>query len=250
MQLNKVLALSGVASRRKAVEVITSGRIRVNGATVLKPGTRIDPENDVVLMGGRRLQIRRRFRYVLMNKPAGVVTTVSDERGRSCVMDLIPEGKGMFPVGRLDRDTEGVLLLTDDGNLAYRLTHPRFGIEKLYQAWVEGGVEEKTVRRLEKGVLIEKGVRASGRLEVVKKGTTGTLVRIEIREGRKRQIRNMMQSVGHPVIRLERIRFAGMTADGVRKGSWRMLSPGEVLRLYKTAGLTAENANEGGKKSG
>jgi 23S rRNA pseudouridine2605 synthase len=240
MQLNKMLALSGAASRRKAVDLIESGRVRVNGFVVLKPGTRIDAENDVVMLGRRRLQIRRHFRYVLMNKPAGVVTTVSDERGRACVMDLIPEGKGMFPVGRLDMDTEGVLLLTDDGDLAYRLTHPRFGVEKLYQAWVKGTVEERSVKRLEKGVLIEEGVRASGRVRVVKKEGGGTLVWIEIHEGRKRQIRNMLEAVGHPVIRLERIRFAGMTADGVRKGSWRSLGPGEVRRLYRAAGLDGQ----------
>jgi len=237
MQLNKYLARCGTASRRKAVELITSGRVRVNGTIVQNPGSRVDPENDAVFLDGVRLRARRRFRYVLLNKPAGVLTTVSDERGRKSVMDLIPERQGLFPVGRLDKNTEGVLLLTDDGDLAYRLTHPKFMVEKTYEAWVSGCVDAKTVGRLEKGVAIDEGPPVRGKVQILKTQLSRSLLRIRIHEGRKRQVRLMLEAAGHPVIRLERVRFADLTVEGLKKGGWRMLRPDEVRKLYKMTGL-------------
>ena len=242
--MNKALAMSGVASRRKAAELVAAGRVRVNGSPVLEPGTRVDPERDILQFDGTTLRVRRHFRYVLLNKPAGVITTASDERGRRCVLDLIPESRGLNPVGRLDKDTEGVLLLTDDGNLAFRLTHPRFGVEKLYEAEVEGAMGDGAARRLEKGIRMEDGALMHGRVEIVKRNPTRSQIRVEIHEGRKRQVRNMLESVGHPVIRLDRIRFAGLTAHGLKRGDWRVLKSGEVRRLYEVAGLRAENPSD------
>lgn len=240
MQLNKYLAHCGAASRRKAVELIAAGRVRVNSAVVCNPACRVDAENDAVLLDGKPIHPRRRFRYILLNKPAGVVTTVSDERGRQSVLDLVPENKGLFPVGRLDKNTEGVLLLTDDGSLAYRLTHPKFEVEKNYRAWVSGPLDDKNARRLERGVRIDEGAPVRGKVRILQTKSGNTQVQVQIHEGRKRQVRLMLEAVGHPVIHLERIQFASLTSAGLRKGGWRNLREDEVGRLYQMTGLISE----------
>jgi 23S rRNA pseudouridine2605 synthase len=237
MHLNKYLALCGVASRRKAVDLIREGRVRVNGETVRKPEHRVRPGSDRVGLNGADLRPPKRFRYVLINKPAGVLTTVSDERGRHSVLDLVPEPRGLFPVGRLDKDTEGVLLLTNDGDLAFRLTHPRYGVEKVYDAWVSGMFDARSVRRLAHGVRIEGGAVVCGHARVLHARPAQSRVRIRIHEGRKRQVRCMLQTVGYPVLRLERVDFAGLTVRGLKRGAWRPLKSNEVGALYRQVGL-------------
>ena len=237
MQLNKYLASCGVASRRKANLMISQGRVAVNRETVRELGRVIDIQSDEVFFDGRRLGIPDHYLYILMNKPKGVITAVHDNRGRETVIDLIASERRVFPVGRLDYDTEGVLLLTDDGYLAYRLTHPKFRIEKVYEAWVEGQVEEKSIQKLKEGISFSDKVIVKGIGRIIKKDRGKTLIEISIHEGKKRQIKRMMKAIGHPVLQLARICFAGLTVHDLKSASWRELSEQEVQSLYQQVGL-------------
>jgi 23S rRNA pseudouridine2605 synthase len=237
MQLNKYLALCGVASRRKANDLIASRRVKINGKTAERLGMQVHEDNDAVALDGKLLHPAKRFRYVLLNKPADAVTTVRDDQGRKTVLDLIGEPRGLFPVGRLDLDTEGVLLLTNDGELAHRLAHPRYEIDKLYRAWVPGPFGDDAVRRFRKGVAIEGGFVARGEAEIVRRIGSRTLVEVRIHEGKKRQVRRMFQVLGFTVRRLARTNFAGLTARGLAVGEWRDLKPEEVRMLRRMTGL-------------
>ncbi|MDM7924698.1 MAG: pseudouridine synthase [bacterium] len=239
MQLNKYLALCGVASRRKANDCIAAGRVSVNGRTVDRLGVQVKVGEDAVKIDGKILHPARHFRYVLLNKPADAVTTVRDDQGRKTVLDLIGEPHGLFPVGRLDLDTEGVLLLTNDGELAHRLAHPRYEIDKLYRAWVPGQFGEDAVKRFRKGVVIEGGFVARGEARAVRRVGAKTLVEVRIHEGKKRQVRRMFQSLGFTVRRLSRVNFGGLTVRGLALGEWRDLKPEEIRMLYRAVGLTA-----------
>lgn len=237
IQLNKYIALCGVTSRRKANIPIVQGRVRVNDEVVQELGHAVDPEKDYIFLDGQRLKLPRRYRYILMNKPRGVITAAVDGRGRKTVMDLIRSDERVFPVGRLDYDTEGVLLITNDGELAYRLTHPKFEMEKVYEAWVEGQVKEITLRKLARGVVLNGGVSVRGEASILDQKGEKTLVEISVHEGKKRQIKRMMKFVEHPVIYLRRTRFAGLTVNGLNAGEWRELTREEVERLYRETGL-------------
>jgi 23S rRNA pseudouridine2605 synthase len=204
----------------------------VNRTCIKKPGCRIDVLNDVILLDGKPIKPPDHFRYVLLNKPSGVLTTVRDDRSRKTVIDLISVSERLFPVGRLDLDTEGVLLLTNDGDLAYRLAHPKYEIEKVYEAWVEGLVDEDTCQMLKKGVAIKSGMIVSGEVRIFKKERNRSKLEIRIHEGKKRQIKRMMKSVHHSVIILKRICFAGLTIKGLKTGQWRDLTDQEVQSLY------------------
>jgi 23S rRNA pseudouridine2605 synthase len=245
MQLNKYLALCGVASRRKANDLIASRRVTINGKTAERLGMQVSGEDDAVALDGKVLHPPRRFRYVLLNKPADAVTTVRDDQGRKTVLDLVGEPRGLFPVGRLDLDTEGVLLLTNDGELAHRLAHPRFEIDKLYRAWVPGPFGDDAVKRFRKGVAIEGGFIARGEAEIVRRIGARTLVEVRIHEGKKRQVRRMFQALGFAVHRLVRTNFAGLTARGLAIGDWRDLKPEEIRMLRRATGLG--NADEAPK---
>ncbi len=188
-------------------------------------------------MDGKPIKPPDHFRYVLLNKPKDVLTTVRDDRRRKTVIDLISVPERIFPVGRLDLDTEGVLLLTDDGDLAYRLTHPKYEIEKIYEAWVQGVVDEKICQKFMEGVAIDPGVVVSGEARILKKEKNRSKLEIRIHEGKKRQIKLMCQAVGHRVLSLERVNFAGLISGGLKPGEWRELSPDEVDRLYELTGL-------------
>ncbi len=239
MQLNKFMALCGVASRRKANTIIAENRITVNGETVKKLGFAVDPAEDTVCLDGRQLAIPASYRYVLLNKPAGSITSVLDGRGRTTVLDLVGADERLFPVGRLDLDTEGVLLITNDGDLAYRLAHPRFGVRKVYEAWVEGSVGEDAIHALQRGVEIDPGVCVRGEARVLRCRNQESLVEIQVHEGKKRQIKRMMKAVSHPVRKLSRTHFAGLTVDGLKPGEWRELTRDEVDALYRLTGLSA-----------
>jgi 23S rRNA pseudouridine2605 synthase len=237
MQLNKYLALCGFSSRRKAVLPIQEGRVRVNDRVVTELGTEIDPQSDTIFLDGRQLVPPQSFRYILLNKPMGAITSATDRRGRRTVLDCVDVEERIFPVGRLDYDTEGVLLLTNDGDLAYRLTHPKYGVEKVYEARVEGCVRQSAVDSLKKGVSIGENVVVKGEAEILEEKEDETRIRIRVHEGKKRQIKRMMKSVGHPVMHLTRVRFAGMTVGKLSGGEWRDLTDREVARLYKLTGL-------------
>ena len=226
MRLNAWLARAGVASRRKADELIKAGRVTVNG----EPGqlnTFVGADDDVRLDG--EPLAKQKLAYVLLHKPRGVVTTASDPQGRRTVVDLVGHGSRVVPVGRLDVDTTGALLLTNDGDLAHRLAHPRYGVEKVYDAEVEGEPSDETLRRLAEGVELEDGATAPARVRRLGPGR----VELVLHEGRNRQVRRMLDSVGHPVRRLHRSAYAGLTLGGLEPGAWRELEPSEVERLRR-----------------
>jgi 23S rRNA pseudouridine2605 synthase len=242
MQLNRYLAICGVTSRRKANEAIVQGRVSVNHQKISDLGRSVDPKKDCVHFDGQRLVYPQAYSYILLNKPQGVITTVRDDRGRKTVLDLIDGQERIFPVGRLDLDTVGVLLLTNDGDLTYRLTHPRYQIEKVYRAWVEGSIGNHEIGQLKRGVDIEPGVRVCGEMKVLGSESHRTWVEILVNEGKKRQIKRMMAAVGTPVVQLERIQFAGLMAGELRQGEWRHLTETEVNQLYEKTGLSRRPA--------
>jgi 23S rRNA pseudouridine2605 synthase len=224
VRLNAYLARAGIASRRKADELIKAGRVSVNGEagqlnTFVEPADRVEVD-------GRAIALQA-LAYVLLHKPAGVVTTSSDPQGRPTVVGLVEHGSRVVPVGRLDVDTTGVLLLTNDGDLAHRLAHPKYEVEKVYEAIVEGEPSEDALRRLAEGVELEDGPTAPARV----KRLGPSRVELAIHEGRNRQVKRMLEAVGHPVRRLHRSRYAGLTVDGLAAGDWRELTDREVRAL-------------------
>lgn len=236
IRLQKILSAAGVASRRASEVLIRSGRVAVNGETVREVGTRADPERDDVRVDGRRVKPAARRLYILVNKPRGYVTTRSDPHGRPTVIDLVREFGGyIYPVGRLDYDTEGLLLLTNDGELAARLTHPRHGFEREYEARVRGVPDERALATLARGVRIDgRPTRpATARLVRVirRSGDNQAVLRITIREGRNRQVRRMCDAVGHPVVRLRRVRFGALSDSSLKPGEFRLLTAREVEML-------------------
>ena len=226
MRLNAYLARAGLASRRGADKLIKAGRVRVNG----EPGqlNTFVGASDRVEVDGREVAAQR-LAHLLLHKPAGVVTTARDPQGRRTVVDLVPSEPRVVPVGRLDADTTGALLLTNDGPLAHRLAHPRYGVEKVYEAEVEGDPGEAALRALREGVELDDGRTAPAGARRLGPGR----IEITLHEGRNRQVRRMCEAVGHPVVRLHRSAYAGLTLDGLEPGEWRALEPAEVERLSR-----------------
>jgi 23S rRNA pseudouridine2605 synthase len=224
MRLNAFLARAGVASRRRADELIKAGRGTVNGeAGQLNT---VVGAHDRVEVDGEEVQ-RQRLRYVLLHKPAGVVTTARDPQRRPTVVELVPGEPRVVPVGRLDADTTGALLLTNDGQLAHRLAHPRYGVEKTYVAEIEGDADDEALRRLRDGIELDDGTTAPARARRLGRGR----VELVLHEGRKHQVKRMLAAVGHPVIHLHRSAYAGLTLEGLEPGECRELEPLEVERL-------------------
>ena len=224
MRLNAYLARTGVASRRGADELIKTGRVRVNGVrgelnTFVEAG-------DVVDLDGRLL-VPQELAYVLLHKPAGVVTTARDPHGRPTVVGLVRHEARVLPVGRLDADTTGALLLTNDGELAHRLAHPRYEVDKVYEAEVEGKLSDEALAALAEGVELDDGRTAPARVRRL----APSRVELTIHEGRKHQVKRMLEAVGHPVRRLQRNRYAGLTVGGLEPGAWRELTAAEVAAL-------------------
>lgn len=228
-RLQKVLARAGLASRRVCEDLIAEGRVTVNGA-VAELGRRVDPERDVIEVDGALVPIAPGLVYYLLNKPVGVVTTVTDTHGRRTVAELVPPEPRVFPVGRLDADTEGLLLVTNDGELTHRLTHPSFGVEKEYLVQVQGDPEPGDLRRLREGVDLDDGVTAPAKVARVAEG----MLRLTIHEGRNRQVRRMCEAIGHPVVRLVRSRIGPVSDRRLKPGEWRSLEPTEVRALAAT----------------
>ena len=230
MRLNAFLARAGVASRRRADELIRAGRVRVNGA----PGelSTVVGRHDVVEVDGARVQ-RQRLAHVLLHKPAGVVTTARDPQGRRTVVDLVPEEPRVVPVGRLDVDTTGALLLTNDGDLAHRLAHPRYGVSKVYEAEVEGTPSPEALARLRGGVELDDGLTAPAGARRLGAGR----IELTLHEGRKHQVKRMCEAVGHPVRHLHRSRYAGLDLAGLGSGESRELTTDEVAALRRLVSL-------------
>ncbi len=237
-RLHVRIARSGLCSRRAAEQLILEGRVTVNGELVSQMGVKVK-DDDEVAVDGVIASVAKIYTLVL-NKPTGVVTTLRDPQGRPTIVKFLPDvGVQLKPVGRLDMDTEGVLICTNDGELANRLAHPRYGVEKEYQAVVEGIPEEKSIEKLRKGIWIEGGKTSAAIVDVIhseaKRNTTG--FRLIIHEGRKRQVRLMMDAIGHPVISLKRVRYAMLRVKGMRSGEARMLGKHEVDELRRIVGL-------------
>ncbi len=231
-RLQKYMAAAGVASRRKCEELILEGKVKVNGQTVKELGVKIDPKQDVVTVNGKVLREEKHI-TILMNKPKEYITTVKDQFDRPTVMDLLKEDVKVrvYPVGRLDYNTEGLLLLTNDGELANKLTHPSFEIEKVYDVLVKGIVKEEHILALRKGVLLEDGMTYPAKVKVIDNEKGNTKIEITIHEGRNRQVRRMFAALGYQVIKLKRIRYGFLTLKGVSKGSYRYLTDREVKEL-------------------
>lgn len=235
VRLQKVMAQAGVASRRQAERLITQGRVMVNGQAVTQMGTLVDPGTDVVRVDGQRLHHQIPRRYVLLHKPRGCVTTCEDEQGRSTVLDLLPPQPGrLFPVGRLDVNSEGVLLLTNDGQLAHRLLHPRYRIPRVYVVQVHGMVTERDVERLRRGVNLDDGKTLPARVQIVRQVEKNCTLRLTLYEGRHRQIHRMLERCGpYRVKRLQRTAMGPLTLAGLPPAGSRMLEPFEVARLQR-----------------
>ncbi|MFZ9483291.1 MAG: pseudouridine synthase [Ilumatobacteraceae bacterium] len=225
-RLQKVLAVRGWGSRRVCEDLIAAGRVTVNGEVAVL-GRRVDTEVDTVAVDGVAIGVRPDVVYYLLNKPTGVVTTASDPQGRPTVVEIVPDEPRVYPVGRLDVATEGLLLLTNDGDLAHRLAHPSHGVEKEYLVEVEGRLTEGSLRRLRAGVELEDGMTAPAKASQPEPG----ILRITIHEGRNRQVRRMCEAVGHPVTRLVRVRIGPLRDTTLRPGEWRELTLEEVRSL-------------------
>jgi 23S rRNA pseudouridine2605 synthase len=239
VRLQKVLAQAGLGSRRVCEELIDAGRVRVNGEVAVL-GRRVDPEADAVEVDGAQIGVRAGLVHYLLNKPAGVITTASDPHGRRTVLDLVPAEPRVFPVGRLDADSEGLLLLTNDGDLAHRLTHPSFGVDKEYLVEVKGEPHRGALSRLREGVDLDDGRTAPAKVAQL----DARLLRITIHEGRNRQVRRMCDAVGFPVVRLVRTRIGPITDRTLRPGAWRALSQDEVRALERAAvGATGRHSS-------
>lgn len=235
MRLAKYLAEAGVASRRKAEELIMQGRIKVNGLVLKEKGCTINPGVDRVEFDGRIISREEKV-YILLNKPAGYISSVFDPQGRPTVMELLKDIKlRIYPVGRLDFDTEGLLLLSNDGDFTNLMIHPRYEINKTYQALVKGKPDKKSLLILQEGIQLEDGITAPARVNILKTFQDKTLLEIEIHEGRKRQVKRMCLAIGHPVISLKRTTFGFLKLQGVAPGKYRFLTPSEVNRLKQQA---------------
>ena len=231
-RLQKYLAGAGIASRRASEKLIAEGRVEVNGRIVTEQGVKIDPERDVVKVNGKAVRQEEKLVYVLLNKPAGYVTTVTDPQGRPTVMDLLQDVTvRVFPVGRLDYETEGALLFTNDGELSFRMTHPKFELVKTYVATLQGQVSEEKLERLRQGIKLEDGMTQPAEVRLLKQEKHKTIIEIKIHEGRKRQIKRMGKAIGHPVLALKRIAIDSLTLDKVAPGEYRYLTADEVAKL-------------------
>ncbi len=236
-RLQKILANAGVASRRKCEELIAAGKVTVNGEVVKELGAKADPATDAIAVSGKPIKCEDKI-YVMFNKPKGVITSVSDDKGRSVVTDYMKDIKErLYPVGRLDYDTEGLLLLTNDGDLAHKLTHPRHHVPKTYHATVERVPHGNALEKLQRGIKLEDGMTAPAEVEYHDIDPDGKFatISITIREGRNRQVRRMFDAIHHPVIRLKRISFGGLFLNNLQRGKHRKLSADELRKLREAA---------------
>ena len=227
-RLQKYIARCGVTSRRKAEELITNGSVKVNGTVVTELGTKIDPDNDVVTVDNKKISESGSFTYIKLYKPEGYVTTVKDQFGRKTVIDLIQIKDRIYPIGRLDYNTSGLLLLTNDGDLANKLMHPKYHIYKTYVAEVDGHISDEAITMLKNGVKIEDYKTAPARVKLIKHSVNTSTVQVSIYEGKNRQVRKMLDAVGHSVLSLKRISFGQINLDDLKPGTWAYLNNEEI----------------------
>ena len=242
-RLQKIMAKAGIDSRRKCEEIIEEGRVQVNGKVVTELGTKVNPAQDKILVDGEEIE-KEQLVYILLNKPAGFITSVDDPKGRRTVMDLINVRQRVYPVGRLDLDTEGLLLLTNDGDVSYALTHPSHKVGKKYLATVEGVPNQNKLKSLERGIKLSDGWTAPAKVELVMDFNKKAIVSIEIHEGRNNQVKRMFKAVGNPVTELKRIKVGPLTLDDdLKLGSYRHLKTEEVKQLKEISKEIKEEEN-------
>jgi 23S rRNA pseudouridine2605 synthase len=232
-RLQKILSRAGMASRRASEQLIVEGRVAVNGVVVTELGSKADPHTDDIRVDGRRVKIAERHRYILLNKPRGYVTTRSDPQRRPTIMDLVAVREYVYPVGRLDFDSEGLILLTNDGDLAARLTHPRHGVARVYEARVLGTPDDRDLQRLSRGIVIDgrRSAPAEIKLLAMRRATKDAALQLTLHEGRNRQVRRMCEAIGHPVTELRRVAIGPIRDARLKPGEWRELTADEVRRL-------------------
>lgn len=241
IRINKYLSMCGVTSRRGAETLVADGRVTINDETVTKVGSVVNLETDTVKVDGSEVRPVEEAVYVLLNKPKMVMTTLHDPFKRRTVAQLLDSlVHRVYPVGRLDYDTSGVLLLTNDGDLAFRLSHPKYEVEKVYEALVRGRFEFESKQKIEAGIKLEDGAIGNAKVDILGYRRAETKLRLVLKEGRKREVKQLCKSVGHPVQSLRRVEFAGLTAKGLNPGSWRILKHGEIVALKKLVGLPIE----------
>ncbi len=239
LRLNKFLSQAGIASRRESDRLIEQGRVKVNGRVTTELGIKVDEEKDHVEVNGRTVRVSKHKVYILLNKPAGYLVTMSDPLGRPTIRKLLAGlTPGVVPVGRLDFDSEGLLLLTNDGELAFRLTHPRYEVPKTYIVRIDGAISPEAVARLGKGIVLDGAKAVPDKVVVLESGAGHSQLRVELHEGRKREIRRMLEAVGHRVSRLRRTALAGLSLKGIAPGEWRALTSREVASLKRQVGLS------------
>ncbi|MGB9600805.1 MAG: pseudouridine synthase [Myxococcota bacterium] len=232
IRINKFVAGAGYASRRRVDELIIEGRIKVNGKPVLEPGIMIDPEVDIVTIDGEVISEEKEKVYILLNKPPKTICSSYDDKGRRTVIDLVNSRVRVFNVGRLDYDAEGVLLLTNDGELANMLTHPRYRVEKVYHVKIKGVMSPLKLMELKKGIHLRDGFIKPASVKVIKSTGINSWVEIVLNEGKYHEVKRLFEYIGYDVIRLKRVEFAGLRVDDMPVGAYRELSPKEVKRLY------------------
>lgn len=240
MRLQKFLARAGVASRRGSEDLMTAGRVSVNGQIVTELGSKVDPKVDVVCVDGREVHLEDGSVYLMLHKPKGYLTTMDDPQGRPCVAQLVPTKRypGLYPVGRLDKDTTGLLLFTTDGDMGQHLLHPKHHVDKTYQAHVDGVPDEVDLARLRGGIMLDDGLTAQAQVRLVAERPDGSSdIELVIHEGRKRQVKRMCSAVHHPVLDLHRDSFGPLVLTDVDEGSWRLLTEDEIASLREVAGL-------------
>jgi 23S rRNA pseudouridine2605 synthase len=232
VRLQKFLANAGVASRRKAEELILAGRVTINDVRITELGTRVDPDRDRVAVDHKRIESSP-ITWIALHKPAGYLTSRGDPHGRPTIYDLLPpESRGLFYVGRLDYDTEGLVLLTNDGDTAHRLQHPRFQVARVYEATIEGRLTDQEAQRLKSGVTLEDGPAHVLEIEIRSRGDSSK-VRVTLAEGRKREVRRLFDAVGHSVIRLKRLRYGPISLGDLEPGTWRRCTAAEITELQR-----------------
>ena len=242
-RVQKVLAAAGIASRRECEELIDDGRVTVNGM-VVQLGAKCDQTSDVIEVDGERVNTDPDKLYVLLNKPRGVVTTADDPQGRPTVVDLVNLPQRLYPVGRLDQDTEGLLLLTNDGELTHQLLHPSFEVERTYLALVPGPVRKKALAQLREGIELEDGIARARRARVLEEERGRALVELVMTEGRKREVRRMFGALGLTVERLARVAYAGVELGELRQGKWRFLTQSEIGKLHAATKATTPRSSD------
>lgn len=236
MRLAKFLSHAGIASRRQCEELLRQGKVKVNGNVITELGFQIDPDHDQIEFAGQIIQNEPAAVYVLLNKPPGFICSAYDPQGRPTVLDLVKNiEQRIYPVGRLDFDTAGLIILSNDGEFTNQMIHPRYKIEKRYEAWVKGKVADLELKAIRSGLLLDDGPTAAAESRIIKQENQKSLIEIRIHEGRKRQVKRMCEAIGHPVISLKRTGFAFLTLEGVREGQYRHLTAQEVIDLKRCA---------------